>query len=58
MIFFFMIFTPITPFQQLGLSDTEALQHFRKEFGDAMKNSWKTSLNWAFHAMSKDNRWY
>ncbi|KAF2351966.1 Phosphatidylinositol 3-kinase C2 domain [Trinorchestia longiramus] len=41
---------------QLSLSDEEALQHFRKEFGEAMKNSWKTSLNWAFHAMAKDNR--
>ena len=36
------------PAQQLSLSDEDALAHFKKVFGEALKNSWKTSLNWAF----------
>ncbi|XP_077998659.1 phosphatidylinositol 4,5-bisphosphate 3-kinase catalytic subunit beta isoform-like [Glandiceps talaboti] len=41
---------------QLNLSEEEAISHFQRKFNDALKNSWKTSLNWAAHhiAHAKD----
>nr|XP_006815238.1 PREDICTED: LOW QUALITY PROTEIN: phosphatidylinositol 4,5-bisphosphate 3-kinase catalytic subunit beta isoform-like [Saccoglossus kowalevskii] len=41
---------------QFQLTEEEALKHFRGKFDDALKNSWKTSLNWAAHlfAHAKD----
>lgn len=39
----------------LGISEDEAREHFRARFMEAMKNSWKTSLNWYFHNIAKDN---
>ncbi|XP_013393974.2 phosphatidylinositol 4,5-bisphosphate 3-kinase catalytic subunit beta isoform-like [Lingula anatina] len=39
----------------LNYSEDEALKHFRSKFDEALKNSWKTSLNWAAHNMAKDN---
>jgi len=40
----------------LGMSDEEALKHFRKNFQEAKNNFWKTSLNWAAHNFARDNR--
>ncbi|XP_066998274.1 phosphatidylinositol 4,5-bisphosphate 3-kinase catalytic subunit delta isoform [Anabrus simplex] len=40
----------------LEYSESEALSHFRSKFDEALCNSWKTSLNWASHNMSKNNK--
>lgn len=40
----------------LDLTDQEALSHFRSKFDEALSNSWKTSLNWASHNISKNNK--
>uniref|UniRef100_T1ISF0 phosphatidylinositol 3-kinase n=1 Tax=Strigamia maritima TaxID=126957 RepID=T1ISF0_STRMM len=37
----------------LDLSEQEALKHFRSKFDEALRNSWKTSVNWA-----RRERWY
>lgn len=39
----------------LEMSESDALTHFRSKFDEALCNSWKTSLNWATHNMSKNN---
>ena len=33
----------------LSLSEEEAIRDFQKKFDDAIKNSWKTSMNWMAH---------
>jgi len=38
------------------MSESEAQKHFRSKFDEALCNSWKTSLNWASHNMSKNNK--
>ncbi|XP_072040806.1 phosphatidylinositol 4,5-bisphosphate 3-kinase catalytic subunit beta isoform-like [Amphiura filiformis] len=38
----------------LDKSDEEALKHFQKKFNEALKESWKTSLNWMFHNLKHD----
>jgi len=40
----------------LNKTDEEALAHFRAKFDEALSNSWKTSLNWASHNISKNNK--
>ncbi|XP_014210084.1 phosphatidylinositol 4,5-bisphosphate 3-kinase catalytic subunit delta isoform [Copidosoma floridanum] len=40
----------------LEASEAEAQMHFRSKFEDALRSSWKTSLNWASHNMSKNNK--
>ncbi|XP_043477506.1 phosphatidylinositol 4,5-bisphosphate 3-kinase catalytic subunit delta isoform [Leptopilina heterotoma] len=40
----------------LEMSESEAQKHFRSKFDEALCNSWKTSLNWASHNMSKNNK--
>lgn len=40
----------------LGKSDDEALKHFRVKFNEALRESWKTKVNWFAHTVSKDNR--
>ncbi|XP_075071088.1 phosphatidylinositol 4,5-bisphosphate 3-kinase catalytic subunit delta isoform-like isoform X4 [Mixophyes fleayi] len=40
----------------IGLSDEEALKNFRMKFNTALRDSWKTKLNWCAHNLSKDNR--
>ncbi|XP_013182174.1 PREDICTED: phosphatidylinositol 4,5-bisphosphate 3-kinase catalytic subunit delta isoform [Papilio xuthus] len=40
----------------MDLSEEKALEHFRLKFIEAVKNSWKTSFNWAFHNIDKNNR--
>lgn len=42
--------------QVLSKTDEEAKQHFRAKFDEALSNSWKTSLNWASHNISKNNK--
>lgn len=42
-------------FQVLDLSEQAALNHFRNNFEEAKKNSWKVSVNWAIHNNAKDN---
>ncbi|XP_029435124.1 phosphatidylinositol 4,5-bisphosphate 3-kinase catalytic subunit delta isoform isoform X2 [Rhinatrema bivittatum] len=40
----------------LGKSEEEALKHFRIKFNEALRESWKTKVNWLAHNVSKDNR--
>ncbi|XP_043849054.1 phosphatidylinositol 4,5-bisphosphate 3-kinase catalytic subunit delta isoform [Dromiciops gliroides] len=40
----------------LGKTDEEALKHFRVKFNEALRESWKTKVNWLAHNVSKDNR--
>ncbi|XP_038603046.1 phosphatidylinositol 4,5-bisphosphate 3-kinase catalytic subunit delta isoform isoform X2 [Tachyglossus aculeatus] len=40
----------------LGKTDDEALKHFRVKFNEALRESWKTKVNWLAHNVSKDNR--
>lgn len=40
----------------LDMSEQEALKHFRSKFDEALKNSWKTSVNWIAHNIAKDNK--
>ncbi|XP_013097729.2 phosphatidylinositol 4,5-bisphosphate 3-kinase catalytic subunit beta isoform [Stomoxys calcitrans] len=40
----------------LEYSTEKALEHFRSKFSEALANSWKTSLNWASHNFSKNNK--
>ena len=40
----------------LESSADEALLFFRSKFNEALKQSWKTSLNWMAHNISKDNK--
>ncbi|XP_064610271.1 phosphatidylinositol 4,5-bisphosphate 3-kinase catalytic subunit delta isoform-like [Liolophura sinensis] len=39
----------------LNMTETQAIKHFREKFNEALRNSWKTSVNWAFHARAKNN---
>lgn len=41
---------------KLDMSDQEALKHFKSKFVEALKNSWKTSMNWMAHNIAKDNK--
>ena len=38
------------------LTEEEALKQFKQKFKEALQQSWKTSLNWSFHNMAKDNK--
>ncbi|XP_053678088.1 phosphatidylinositol 4,5-bisphosphate 3-kinase catalytic subunit delta isoform [Anopheles nili] len=40
----------------LDKTEEEARSHFKHKFSEALANSWKTSLNWASHNFSKNNR--
>lgn len=40
----------------LNFSEEMALEHFRSKFSEALENSWTTSLNWATHNFSKNNK--
>ncbi|XP_064642151.1 phosphatidylinositol 4,5-bisphosphate 3-kinase catalytic subunit beta isoform-like [Lineus longissimus] len=39
----------------LTMDEENALKHFRAKFDEALRNSWKTSLNWLAHNMARDN---
>ncbi|EDV43114.1 uncharacterized protein Dana_GF18327, isoform B [Drosophila ananassae] len=40
----------------LDYTEEKAREHFRGKFKEALANSWKTSLNWASHNFSKNNK--
>uniref|UniRef100_A0A8C8RZV6 Phosphatidylinositol 4,5-bisphosphate 3-kinase catalytic subunit delta isoform n=1 Tax=Pelusios castaneus TaxID=367368 RepID=A0A8C8RZV6_9SAUR len=40
----------------LGKTEEEAMKHFRLKFNEALRESWKTKVNWLAHNVSKDNR--
>ncbi|KAM6218125.1 phosphatidylinositol 4,5-bisphosphate 3-kinase catalytic subunit delta isoform 6-T6 [Rhynchocyon petersi] len=40
----------------LGKTEEEALKHFRVKFNEALRESWKTKVNWLAHNVAKDNR--
>ncbi|XP_023685988.1 phosphatidylinositol 4,5-bisphosphate 3-kinase catalytic subunit delta isoform [Paramormyrops kingsleyae] len=40
----------------LGRSEEEALKNFKVKFNEALRESWKTKVNWMVHSVSKDNR--
>ncbi|XP_018606869.1 phosphatidylinositol 4,5-bisphosphate 3-kinase catalytic subunit delta isoform isoform X2 [Scleropages formosus] len=40
----------------LGKSEEEALKNFKVKFNEALRESWKTKVNWMVHSVSKDNR--
>lgn len=41
----------------LGKSEEEALKNFKVKFNEALRESWKTKVNWMMHTFAKDNRW-
>ncbi|XP_062872087.1 phosphatidylinositol 4,5-bisphosphate 3-kinase catalytic subunit delta isoform [Trichomycterus rosablanca] len=40
----------------LGKSEDEALKNFKVKFNEALRESWKTKVNWMVHTFAKDNR--
>ncbi|KAG7477551.1 hypothetical protein MATL_G00070830 [Megalops atlanticus] len=40
----------------LGRSEEEALKNFKVKFNEALRESWKTKVNWMVHSVAKDNR--
>ncbi|XP_069039831.1 phosphatidylinositol 4,5-bisphosphate 3-kinase catalytic subunit delta isoform isoform X1 [Lepisosteus oculatus] len=40
----------------LGKTEDEALKHFKVKFNEALRESWKTKVNWMAHNVAKDNR--
>ncbi|XP_017048808.1 phosphatidylinositol 4,5-bisphosphate 3-kinase catalytic subunit delta isoform [Drosophila ficusphila] len=40
----------------LDYTEEKAREHFQAKFSEALVNSWKTSLNWASHNFSKNNK--
>lgn len=40
----------------LGKTEEEGLKHFRVKFNEALRESWKTKVNWLAHNLSRDNR--
>ncbi|XP_037945852.1 phosphatidylinositol 4,5-bisphosphate 3-kinase catalytic subunit beta isoform [Teleopsis dalmanni] len=40
----------------LEYTEEKAREHFKSKFSEALANSWKTSLNWASHNFSKNNK--
>lgn len=40
----------------LGKSEDEALKNFKVKFNEALRESWKTKVNWMMHTFAKDNR--
>uniref|UniRef100_A0AAR2JDK6 Phosphatidylinositol-4,5-bisphosphate 3-kinase n=1 Tax=Pygocentrus nattereri TaxID=42514 RepID=A0AAR2JDK6_PYGNA len=40
----------------LGKSEEEALKNFKVKFNEALRESWKTKVNWMVHTFAKDNR--
>uniref|UniRef100_A0A8C2GQC6 phosphatidylinositol-4,5-bisphosphate 3-kinase n=1 Tax=Cyprinus carpio TaxID=7962 RepID=A0A8C2GQC6_CYPCA len=40
----------------LGKSEEEALKNFKVKFNEALRESWKTKVNWMMHTFAKDNR--
>ncbi|KAM5125624.1 phosphatidylinositol 4,5-bisphosphate 3-kinase catalytic subunit delta isoform-like isoform 3-T3 [Callospermophilus lateralis] len=40
----------------LGKTEEEGLKHFQGKFNEALRESWKTKVNWLAHNLTKDNR--
>ncbi|XP_027779489.2 phosphatidylinositol 4,5-bisphosphate 3-kinase catalytic subunit delta isoform-like isoform X3 [Marmota flaviventris] len=40
----------------LGKTEEEGLKHFQLKFNEALRESWKTKVNWLAHNLTKDNR--
>ncbi|KAJ3586160.1 hypothetical protein NHX12_012561 [Muraenolepis orangiensis] len=40
----------------LGKSEEEALKGFKVKFNEALRESWKTKVNWMMHSLAKDKR--
>ncbi|KAK0150945.1 Phosphatidylinositol 4,5-bisphosphate 3-kinase catalytic subunit delta isoform [Merluccius polli] len=40
----------------LGKSEEEALKNFKVKFNEALRESWKTKVNWMMHSLAKDKR--
>ncbi|XP_038677309.1 phosphatidylinositol 4,5-bisphosphate 3-kinase catalytic subunit delta isoform [Scyliorhinus canicula] len=40
----------------LGKTEDEALKQFKMKFDEALRESWKTKVNWMAHNVAKDNR--
>uniref|UniRef100_A0A3Q2QGT0 Phosphatidylinositol-4,5-bisphosphate 3-kinase, catalytic subunit delta n=1 Tax=Fundulus heteroclitus TaxID=8078 RepID=A0A3Q2QGT0_FUNHE len=40
----------------LGKPEDEALKNFKVKFNEALRESWKTKVNWMMHSLAKDNR--
>uniref|UniRef100_A0A8C7SL55 phosphatidylinositol-4,5-bisphosphate 3-kinase n=1 Tax=Oncorhynchus mykiss TaxID=8022 RepID=A0A8C7SL55_ONCMY len=40
----------------LGKSEEEALKNFKVKFNEALRESWKTKVNWMMHSLAKDSR--
>lgn len=40
----------------LGKTEEEALKNFKVKFNEALRESWKTKVNWMMHSLAKDNR--
>ncbi|XP_056589276.1 phosphatidylinositol 4,5-bisphosphate 3-kinase catalytic subunit delta isoform [Triplophysa dalaica] len=40
----------------LGRSEDDALKNFKVKFNEALRESWKTKVNWMMHSFAKDNR--
>ncbi|KAK5619422.1 Phosphatidylinositol 4,5-bisphosphate 3-kinase catalytic subunit delta isoform [Crenichthys baileyi] len=40
----------------LGKTEDEALKSFKVKFNEALRESWKTKVNWMMHSLAKDNR--
>lgn len=40
----------------LGKPEDEALKNFKIKFNEALRESWKTKVNWMMHSLAKDNR--
>ncbi|XP_077399453.1 phosphatidylinositol 4,5-bisphosphate 3-kinase catalytic subunit delta isoform [Vanacampus margaritifer] len=40
----------------LGKPEEEALKNFKVKFNEALRESWKTKVNWMMHSLAKDNR--
>ena len=37
----------------LDRSEEEALENFKREFDESLRNAWKISLDWWFHMMNQ-----
>jgi phosphatidylinositol-4,5-bisphosphate 3-kinase len=37
----------------LDVAEEQALEHFRKDFNDSLRNAWTISLDWWFHMMNQ-----
>lgn len=40
----------------LGKTEDEAMRQFKMKFDEALRESWKTKVNWMAHNVAKDNR--